>query len=78
LCKHQSAVAAKYHVESLNFFSSLMPNDRAHFAYIACAIDMNVDKIVSDIDTNHILATNINLNEIVSDVDTNQIAATEV
>ncbi|CAG8849427.1 10659_t:CDS:2, partial [Racocetra persica] len=35
-CKHQGAVATKYHVESLNFFSSLMPNDRARFAYIAC------------------------------------------
>ncbi|CAG8730416.1 24472_t:CDS:1, partial [Racocetra persica] len=35
-CKHQDAVAAKYHVESLNFFLSLMPNDHACFAYIAC------------------------------------------
>ncbi|CAG8767465.1 6215_t:CDS:2, partial [Racocetra persica] len=118
-CKHQGAVAAKYHVESLNFFLSLMPNDCTHFAYIVCemiandsfyaslrthannyqyrqsnkiqivatsdssvdqilAIDMNVDKIVPDIDTNHISATNMNLNEVVSDVDTNQIAATEV
>ncbi|CAG8788142.1 6745_t:CDS:1, partial [Cetraspora pellucida] len=42
------------------------------------AIDMNVDKIVPNIDTNNISATNMNLNEVVSDVDTNQIAATEV
>ncbi|CAG8821734.1 23478_t:CDS:1, partial [Dentiscutata erythropus] len=34
-CKHQGAVAAKYHIGSLNFLPSLTPNDRAHFAYIA-------------------------------------------
>ncbi|CAG8780172.1 24391_t:CDS:1, partial [Cetraspora pellucida] len=42
------------------------------------AIDINIKKIVPDIDTNHILTTNMNLNKVVSDVDIYQIAATEV
>ncbi|CAG8812138.1 19501_t:CDS:1, partial [Cetraspora pellucida] len=42
------------------------------------AIDININKIVPDINTNHILATNINLNKIASDINTIQIVATEV
>ncbi|CAG8562865.1 3467_t:CDS:2, partial [Racocetra persica] len=34
-CKHQGAVAAKYHIGSLNFLPSLTPNNCACFAYIA-------------------------------------------
>ncbi|CAG8782104.1 7471_t:CDS:2, partial [Gigaspora margarita] len=37
-CKHQGMVAAKYHVGSQNFFPSLMSNDHACFAYIACGV----------------------------------------
>ncbi|CAG8765425.1 13244_t:CDS:2, partial [Dentiscutata erythropus] len=33
--KHQGAVATKYYIGSLNFLSSLIFNDRAHFAFIA-------------------------------------------
>ncbi|CAG8845869.1 15875_t:CDS:2, partial [Gigaspora margarita] len=35
LCKHQGAVAMKYHIRIINFLPSLMPNDRMTFSYIA-------------------------------------------
>ncbi|CAG8805163.1 37855_t:CDS:2, partial [Gigaspora margarita] len=35
LCKHQRAVAAKFHISIFNFIPSLTPNDRAIYAYIA-------------------------------------------
>ncbi|CAG8815598.1 10225_t:CDS:2 [Gigaspora margarita] len=34
-CKHQGAVAAKFHISIFNFIPSLTPNDCAIYAYIA-------------------------------------------
>ncbi|CAG8832442.1 5936_t:CDS:2, partial [Racocetra persica] len=34
-CKHQGAVAMKYHIRIINFLPSLTPNDRMTFSYIA-------------------------------------------
>ena len=34
-CKHQGAVAIKFHITSFNFLSSLTPEDRMLYAYIA-------------------------------------------
>ena len=34
-CKHQGAVAIKFHIATLNFIPSLNPNDRMIFTYIA-------------------------------------------
>jgi hypothetical protein len=34
-CKHQGAVAMKYHIAILNFIPSLTPEDRMVYAYIA-------------------------------------------
>lgn len=34
-CKHQGAVAMKFHIRILNFFPSLTPDDRMVFTYIA-------------------------------------------
>ncbi|CAG8808027.1 11770_t:CDS:2, partial [Racocetra persica] len=34
-CKHQGAVAMKFHVRILNFLPSLIPSDRMIFTYIA-------------------------------------------
>ena len=34
-CKHQGAVAIKYHLSTLNFILSLTPSDRVVYAYIA-------------------------------------------
>ncbi|CAG8796711.1 20025_t:CDS:2, partial [Dentiscutata erythropus] len=64
-CKHQGAVAAKYHISSLNFLQLLTPNDRANFAYIARVINevqeseesnmnqiiaMEIENLESDVD----------------------------
>ena len=35
LCKHQGAVAMKFHISILNFIPSLTPNDRMVYTYIA-------------------------------------------
>lgn len=34
-CKHQGAVAMKFHISTLNFIPSLTPNDRMVYGYIA-------------------------------------------
>ena len=34
-CKHQGAVAMKFHIAILNFLPSYTPNDRIIFTYIA-------------------------------------------
>ncbi|CAG8834463.1 7794_t:CDS:1, partial [Racocetra persica] len=36
LCKHQAAVAIKYHQSSLNCLMALSTNDKAELLYIAC------------------------------------------
>ncbi len=33
-CKHQRAIAMKFHITTLNFIPSLNPNDRMIFTYI--------------------------------------------
>ncbi|CAG8751785.1 24364_t:CDS:2, partial [Gigaspora margarita] len=40
-CKYQGAVAAKYHIGSLNFLLLLTPNDLARFAYITHGVVAN-------------------------------------
>jgi hypothetical protein len=34
-CKHQGAVAMKFHIAMLNFIPSLTPNDRMVYGYVA-------------------------------------------
>jgi len=34
-CKHQDAVAARYHIGIINFLPLLLPNDRMVFSFIA-------------------------------------------
>jgi len=34
-CKHQDAVAMKYHIAILNFIPSLTPGDRMIYGYVA-------------------------------------------
>jgi len=34
-CKHQGAIAMKYHIAIFNFLPSLTPDDRMLYAYIA-------------------------------------------
>ncbi|CAG8782326.1 11966_t:CDS:2, partial [Dentiscutata erythropus] len=40
LCKHQGAVAMKYHIRIINFLLSLIPNDHMTFLYIASELNM--------------------------------------
>ncbi|CAG8846850.1 31479_t:CDS:2, partial [Gigaspora margarita] len=37
-CKHQGAVAMKYHIRIINFLPSFTPNDRMTFSYIASGL----------------------------------------
>ena len=42
-CKHQGAVAIKFHIAMLNFIPSLTPNDRMVFSYIALGKYCNIN-----------------------------------
>ncbi|CAG8847485.1 13803_t:CDS:2, partial [Gigaspora margarita] len=39
-CKHQGAIAMKYHIRIINFLPSLTPNDRMTFSYIASGLNV--------------------------------------
>ncbi|CAG8727706.1 16494_t:CDS:2, partial [Gigaspora margarita] len=82
-CKHQGAIATKYQIGSLNFFPSLMSNDRALFVYIACAtteigmntIQANTKKVQITTAVNiDQVTTNVSMDQVTTSVSMDQIA----
>ncbi|CAG8510948.1 34072_t:CDS:2 [Gigaspora margarita] len=63
-CKHQGAVAMKYHIRIINFLPSLTPNDRMAFSYIASGFHVKDHSFYASLRTKPAL---IDLNNSIND-----------